>query len=233
MTETKPNRILCRQYRDGAGSAGCNGAALLTSARFSFFRTTLYGRDDCPRAGRTPSILPSRKPNSTAPWRHTPTIRPAPDRYLRIGDAPSAPPPLFSKLATPVLPPVPRRDGSERAFFYRNQSTLFFNNLSVWQPFGGHIVANSRLCLCDFVRILAIVSQTLVADCSKWTRAQLRKALLKERGSMAAVARRAGVTPTTVSGWLRNRGTSANVDQHVRNYVSELLSEGSHAELHQ
>lgn len=77
------------------------------------------------------------------------------------------------------------------------------------------------------VRILTLVSQTLVTDCSKWTRAQLRKALLKERGAMAEVARRAGVTATTVSGWLKNRGTSANVDAHVREYVNELLSEGS------
>lgn len=46
---------------------------------------------------------------------------------------------------------------------------------------------------------------------------------------MAKVARRAGVTPTTVSGWLKNRGTSANVDHHVRTYVSELLSEENHA----
>lgn len=47
---------------------------------------------------------------------------------------------------------------------------------------------------------------------------------------MAEVARRASVTPTTVSGWLKNRGTSANVDRHVREYVQEQLIGGNHAQ---
>jgi len=60
---------------------------------------------------------------------------------------------------------------------------------------------------------------------SQFSRAEIRRIFRRNRGAAASVARRLGVTATSISLWLHGRRQSARLDREIRAAAGELAEQ--------